>query len=93
MKTNMMKQNPPATPHEVDWGASLERALMAGRIMTPTIFPKIAAAIELEKANKGAGETPFKIACREVIDDEQLIQTMWNSILASLMNPLNGYCW
>ena len=89
----MMKQNPPSTPHEVDWGASLERALKAGRIMTPILFPKIAAAIELEKANLGAGEEPFKKVCREVIDDEQLIQTMWNSILASLKNPLNGYCW
>jgi|WetSurMetagenome_2_1015567.scaffolds.fasta_scaffold644029_1 hypothetical protein len=78
----------------IDLFATSLRIAKANLIMNPIVFPKIAAAVELERTKKGAGEEPFKKACREVIkDDEDLIATIWNAILASIMNPINGYCW
>jgi hypothetical protein len=90
---NKKKESKPKV-EPIDLVASAGRIMKANLIMNPMVFPKIAAAVELERANKGAGEVPFKQACREVIkDDDNLIETMWNSIVASILNPINGYCW
>ncbi len=87
------KQNQP-TPEPINWLKSYDRLMKAGMLMNPMVLPKIQQAIDLEKANKGAGAIPFKKAAQEVIkDNDDLIADIWKNIQASLMNPINGYCW
>ncbi len=81
-------------PEPIDFTQSLNRAMLASRIMDPFVFPDVAKAIEMERAKAGTGKATFVKACEKVIkDNDQLIDAMWNSIKASLANPLNGYCW
>jgi hypothetical protein len=77
---------------ESNWEKTLERAMKAGRVLTPDIFPDLMAALDKERTAPGTGQADFKAACATVIDDQSVIDSLWNSALQSLNNPV-GYCW
>lgn len=81
-------------PKKSNYEKILERAMIAGRALTPDILAKIMDALELEKQNPGSGYQPFVAACKEVIDDQKMIDRMWKAAKDALSDPGNvGYCW
>lgn len=88
----MSKKSKPK-PQPIDWTVAMPRLMSGWNLVNPLVLPKIQAAIDLERANKGAGEKAFKDACKQVINDDKLISDWWNIIATALANAIDGYCW
>ena len=81
------------------WRQNYTRALIAGRVVEPRVFPKILAAIEQEENKPGSGFELFREACSKVMMDlpdkerELMIGDMWRATWASRKPDQPKSCW